>query len=271
MIREDWIYLLGLLLPLVFYNVTLKVIRIFTQLSPPGILGFLDQVRSDIFFNLGYALLWIGVFAVFRRGFTRWISLFLFHVSAVVAVILTTGTHFFYKTTGSTLDYSFIMLSLSSFSETWRIISAETSALHWLLLVSVLSYLLAGPTILTRILARRWRLPVWTPGRPWKASLVVWRGGGRPGLSLGVAERHRRQRHVLPGRPGKHSPLGAQQTGFRAGNRDGPRRRHATHGRLPGTNPRNRPAQRRDGVSGVDPRALDDALQQRPGDHAVHG
>ncbi len=173
LVREDWIYLLSLLLPLVFYNVTLKVVRIFTQLSPPGILGFLDQVRSDVFFNLGYALLWIGVFAVFRRGFPRWISLILFHVSALVAVILTTGTHFFYKTTGSTLDYSFIMLSLSSFSETWRIISAETSALHWVLLVSVLSYLIVGPTILTRILAQRWRLPVQAPGRPWKASLMV--------------------------------------------------------------------------------------------------
>ena len=173
LIREDWIYLLSLLLPLVLYNVVLKLVRIVTQLSVPGPLGFVDQLRSDVFFNLGYALLWIGVFAVFRRGFPRWILLALFHVSALVVVILTTGTHFFYKTTGSTLDYSFIMLSLSSFGETWKIISAETTTLHWLLLVSVLLYVIAGPAVVTRLLSRQWRLPLRTSGSPWKAATVV--------------------------------------------------------------------------------------------------
>ena len=171
--REDWIYLLSLLLPLVFYNIALKLVRIVTQLSVPGPLGFIDQLRSDILFNLGYALLWIGVFAAFRRGFLRWMFLALFHVSALVVVILTTSTHFFYKTTGSTLDYSFIMLSLSSFGETWKIISAETTVLHWLLLVSVLFYVIAGPAMVTRLLSGRWRLPLRTSGRPWRAATVV--------------------------------------------------------------------------------------------------
>lgn len=171
--REDWAYLLSLLLPLVLYNVVLKLVRIVTQLSVPGPLGFLDQLRSDVFFNLGYALLWIGVFAVFRRGFLRWGLLALFHVSALLVVVLTTSTHFFYKTTGSTLDYSFIVLSLSSFGETWKIIGAETTPLHWLLLVSVLFYVIAGPTVVTRLLSGRWRLPIRTSGRPWKAATMV--------------------------------------------------------------------------------------------------
>lgn len=173
LVREDWIYLLALLLPLVLYNVTLKFVRIVTQLSPPGPIGFLDQIRSDVFFNLGYALFWIGVFAVFRRGFPRWISLALFHVSALIVMILTTGTHFFYKTTGSTLDYSFIMLSLSSFGETWKIIAAETSPLQWTLLAAVFLYIIAGPALANRVLSRRWRLPLRTSGSAWKASLAV--------------------------------------------------------------------------------------------------
>ncbi|MGB3635581.1 MAG: sulfatase-like hydrolase/transferase, partial [Rubrobacteraceae bacterium] len=173
LIREDWVYLLSLLLPLVLYNVVLKLVRIVTQLSLPGPLGFVDQIRSDIFFNLGYVLLWIGIFAVFRRGFLRWIFLALFHVSALLVVILTTSTHFFYKTTGSTLDYSFIMLSLSSFGETWKIISVETSALQWLLLASILMYVIAGPAIVTRIVACQWLLPLRTSGSAWRASLAV--------------------------------------------------------------------------------------------------
>ena len=173
LIREDWVYLLSLLLPLVFYNVLLKIVRIVTQLSVPGPLGFVDQLRSDVFFNLGYALLWVGVFAAFRHGFVRGVFLVLFHVSALLVVVLTTGTHFFYKTTGSTLDYSFIMLSLSSFGDTWKIIAAETTALHWLLLVSVLFYVIAGPAIITRLLSGRWWLPLRTTGSPWRAAAAV--------------------------------------------------------------------------------------------------
>lgn len=171
--RQDWVYLLSLLLPLFVYNVGLKVARVLTQLSVPGPLGFADQLRSDVFFNLGYVTLWIGIFAVFRGGILRWVSLGLFHVSALIVVILTTGTHFFYKTTGSTLDYSFIMLSLSSFGETWKIIRAETTTLHWILLVAVLLYAVFGPTVATRISGRRWHLPLRTAGRPWVQPLAV--------------------------------------------------------------------------------------------------
>ena len=173
LVRRDWVYLLSLLLPLVLYSVALKIVRISTQLSLPGPLGFVDQLRSDVLFNLGYAALWIGIFSLFRRGFPRWVSLGLFHLSALVVIVLVTSTHFFYKTTGSTLDYSFIMLSLSSFGETWKIIAAETSTLHWLLLSSVLFYVLAGPAIVTRLLTRSWHLPLRTPGSPLGASLVT--------------------------------------------------------------------------------------------------
>src|SRR5215216_7452105 len=82
--REEWVYVLSLLVPLVAYNVVLKVVRIATQFEVPGPLGFLDQVRSDLLFNLGYAVLWIGIFAAVRGGVGRMISLVLFHVSAML-------------------------------------------------------------------------------------------------------------------------------------------------------------------------------------------
>ena len=84
--RGDWIYLASLLVPLFFFNVILKVIRIVTRPDLPGFFGFLDQIRSDLLFNLGFAALWVGVFAVARRGWPRAVVLVLFHLSVVVVV-----------------------------------------------------------------------------------------------------------------------------------------------------------------------------------------
>ncbi|HKZ27532.1 MAG TPA: sulfatase, partial [Rubrobacteraceae bacterium] len=103
--REEWVYVLSLLVPLVVYNVVLKVVRVATQFVVPGPLGFLDQVRSDLLFNLGYAALWIGLFAVVRGGVGRRILLVLFHLSAVVLVALTTSVHVFFEKTGSMLGF----------------------------------------------------------------------------------------------------------------------------------------------------------------------
>ncbi|MEW6638190.1 MAG: sulfatase, partial [Actinomycetota bacterium] len=111
--REDWIYLLSLLLPLFLYNVSLKVARILTQLEVPGPLGFLDQLRSDVLFNLGYAVLWIGLFALARRGVGRAMVLALFHLSAILVALITTSAHSFYSTTGSILDWSYLLVFFS--------------------------------------------------------------------------------------------------------------------------------------------------------------
>ena len=55
--RRDWVYLLSLLIPLFVYNLILKVYSID---SVPGLAPTFDLMRSDAFFNLGYALFWIG-------------------------------------------------------------------------------------------------------------------------------------------------------------------------------------------------------------------
>src|SRR3712207_5499249 len=101
LIREDWIYVLSLLVPVFVYNVSLKVVRVATQFEAPGPLGFLDEVRSDLLFNLGYAVLWIGIFAVVRGGVPRLISLVLFHISSILVVVLTTSAHVLFDKTGS--------------------------------------------------------------------------------------------------------------------------------------------------------------------------
>ncbi len=178
---EDWVYVLSLLVPLFLYNVALKVIRIATQLNVPGPLGFADQMRSDVFFNLGYAALWIGLFAIARSRPGRAAVLAAFHLLCLLLPVLTTAAHFYYKTTGSTLDYSLIALTLTSFNEIQGVIASEMTGLHWGLLSGVLFYGIAGPAVITRLVTGDWHVPVWTGGASGRA------GGARAALAACLA------------------------------------------------------------------------------------
>lgn len=171
--RGDWIYLASLLVPVLLYNLTLKVIRIFTRPDPPGPLGFLDQIRSDLLFNLGFVALWVGIFAVVRGGWGRRVVTLLFHLAVVLVVVLSTSAHFFYTSTGSTLDLSFVLVSVSSIGEIQGAIGSETTTLHWALLSVVLFYVLAGPTLLTLLLAGTWRPSDEDAERPSRTPLTV--------------------------------------------------------------------------------------------------
>ncbi len=166
LIREDWIYLLSLLGPLFVYNVVLKVVRVATQFEVPGPLGFLDQVRSDFLFNLGYAVLWIGVFAAVRGGVPRLIALGLCHLLAILLVALTTIAHSFFEKTGSTLSMDFLLSSLSSMEIIWKIVESETTVVQWILLGFTLFYVIFGPAVVTRLATHGWHLPTRNVGRP---------------------------------------------------------------------------------------------------------
>ena len=49
----------------VVYDLALKAA---SAVSQPGLALTLDLLRSDVFFDLGYMLFWIGLFAVARSG-----------------------------------------------------------------------------------------------------------------------------------------------------------------------------------------------------------
>ena len=157
--REEWVYVLSLLVPLVVYNVVLKVVRVATQFEVPGPLGFLDQIRSDLLFNLGYAAFWIGLFAVVRGGIGRRVLIVLFHLSAVVIVATTTSVHVFFEKTGSMLGFTFVLNSLSSLGDIWKVITSETTLMHWIVVPVALVYGTVGPAIITRLVTHGWHLP----------------------------------------------------------------------------------------------------------------
>jgi lipoteichoic acid synthase len=171
--RAEWVYVLSLLVPLVVYNVVLKVVRVATQFQVPGPLGFLDQVRSDLFFNLGYAAFWVGLFAVVRSGVPRKVLLVLFHLSAVVVIALTTSVHVFFEKTGSMLGFTFVLDSLSSLGDIWKVITSETTLMHWIVVPVALVYGTFGPAVITRLVTHGWHLPTRNTGRPGTAPLAA--------------------------------------------------------------------------------------------------
>src|SRR5215203_6925518 len=162
--RQDWVYLLSLLIPLFVYALALKAYDIASQ---PGNHGGLAQalslIRSDVFFNLGYALLCIGLFAMVQRRPLRLVVIFLFHVTTMLVVVTTTVAHHYFLENGTTLDYGTIAEWIPKFEEIVPILfQGGVPLLAWILLAAALLYVALGPTLVARI-AERWR--GWPEGR----------------------------------------------------------------------------------------------------------
>jgi lipoteichoic acid synthase len=111
---------------------------------------------SDVFFVLGYALLWIGLFAATRKGSLRWVVLILFHATAILVVMLKTIAYQYIQETGTTLDYTVIALWLPRADEIAPMLRQGIPPLAWILLVAALSYVTLGPWLVTRFIVR-WR------------------------------------------------------------------------------------------------------------------
>jgi len=105
--RRDAYYLLSLLIPFFVYNLALKAVSVA---SIPGLALTFDLVRSDVFFHLGYALLFFGLFAVARgrRRFLHRVVVILFHASVMIEVVATTGTYLYLQQTETALDWDAI-------------------------------------------------------------------------------------------------------------------------------------------------------------------
>jgi lipoteichoic acid synthase len=149
---RDWIYLSSLLGPLMVYNLTLKAIRIHSQQEMSEGLSAIGLMRSDLLFNLGYALLWIGLFALAKRRYARKLVVVFFHVGAVLVAATTTGAHLYFQETGSTLDLNMIFYSLSKWGEIEDVVASVASPASMALVVGVLYYAVMGPLLITRLL-----------------------------------------------------------------------------------------------------------------------
>ncbi len=170
--------MLSLLLPFVVYNLALKALVLSSRnveavgqfkVSTLRLLTY--GMWSDVFFVLGYALLWIGLFAAARKGPLRWGVLVLFHATAILVVMLKTIAYQYIQETGTTLDYTIIALWLPRFYELQAVLGQGIPLSAWILLVAALSYAALGPWLVTRF-AVRWRgWPRRSPSTGWKIPL----------------------------------------------------------------------------------------------------
>ena len=152
--RRDWVYLLSLLVPFVLYDLILKGSLI---VSWPKDLGFAESfglMRSDLLFCMGYTLLWMGLFVVAREGLWRTLINVLFHAATILVALLATVAYQYFKVTGSTLDFGFILISLSSPGGLAAVVESEISAGIVALMAVVLAYAILGPSLVTRLVDR---------------------------------------------------------------------------------------------------------------------
>ncbi len=106
-------------------------------------------MRSDLLFSLGYALLWIGLFAMARKGLSRHVVVGLFHVATVFVALISAFAYQYFKVTGSTLDSGFMLFSLSSPKGLVSVVASETSPGVLALIFVVLGYAFFGPWLIT--------------------------------------------------------------------------------------------------------------------------
>ena len=156
--RRDWVYLLSLLIPFFVYSLALRAYEIASQPGDHGKLAqALDLMWSDVFFNLGFALLWIGLFAVVRRRPLRLVVILLFHATTMLVVVTTTVAHYYFLENGTTLDYSTLAEWIPKFEEIVPILfQGGVPLLAWMLLAAALLYVALGPLFVART-AERWR------------------------------------------------------------------------------------------------------------------
>ena len=148
--NREWLYLLSLLAPLVVYNLALKIVRVLSHAEVGGFFDTFELIRSDVLFNVGYMLLWIGLFTLARRELLRRVVVVLFHATTMLVIVTTTGAHFYYEATGSVLGLNVILFSLANFGEIRGIISSVASPPIWALVFVVMCYALVGPSLLVR-------------------------------------------------------------------------------------------------------------------------
>lgn len=125
--REDWFYLLSLLVPFVFLTLSLKIARIIELPAEHGLAGSLTLLRSDLLFNLGYVLSWVGVFVVARSGAARLLAVVSLHVATILLALISVAADQYYGVTGTSLGMDPALFFLSSPGEFSGVVGSEVS------------------------------------------------------------------------------------------------------------------------------------------------
>jgi len=165
--RREWVYLFSLLAPFVVYDLALKAYGVaFLPGGDNGLSRVLGLMRSDMFFDLGYVLLWVGLFSLAKGRITRRVVVSLFHAVTVLVLVVSTCAHQYFRQNGTTLDYATIAEWLPKIDEIAPILTQGVPPSAWALLFAALLYAVFGPAVVTRAFERWWG----RPGRRYQAA-----------------------------------------------------------------------------------------------------
>jgi lipoteichoic acid synthase len=180
--RREWVYLLSLLGPFIVYDLALKASAVVSLPGDHGLGSLLGVMAPNVFFDLGYTLFWVGLFAMTRGGgLQRRAVVVLFYAATMLLVTMTTCAYQYYQETGTTLDYSVVALFLANPGEILTMFQS-VSVLAWALLALAVSYTVLGPPLVTRAI-ERWRGRESPARRPHAPSFLL--AGGLFLLALG--------------------------------------------------------------------------------------
>lgn len=142
---------MGLLVPLALYNLTLKLVRV-TALGSTSPSATLELVSSDLLFNFGFVLFWVGLAIVAWewRGM-RTIVIGFAQLSALLYGVVTTAAHRYYETTGSVLDFGLLRFAATHVEDLGPAMASETP---WILYAALGLHVAFTPRLLMG-LARR--------------------------------------------------------------------------------------------------------------------
>lgn len=142
-------------MPAVAYVVALKVIRILAQVEVPGLADFVDEVRSDVLANLGFAVFWLGAAAFAQRRWTRWITVVAMHASALVVVVWATLAHLFYVKTGSPLDLAMVSFVWRTRDDITGLVAVELSPWYAVWLALLVGHTTGSRWLVNRLVRHR--------------------------------------------------------------------------------------------------------------------
>ncbi|GAA3612050.1 LTA synthase family protein [Microlunatus ginsengisoli] len=155
--RSDRIRLVTVVVSLLTYLLTLKLLRIASRTDATGVLGLLDLVRSDIAVAAAIGAGAVAVVGLARPGRGRQIAFALVGLVVAAIAVVETIAHLFYVETGSALDLAVVNAAWSTRSEIGDLVDSQLSTAYiaWLALVGV--WFLLGPPLVAVLIGRPWR------------------------------------------------------------------------------------------------------------------
>lgn len=147
-------FLWGLLAPIALLALILRTLRIAERDIGMEPLLVLDLYKSDLLLFGGLGLLGLTLLGATRR-LAASLTLGALNVVLLLVAASEVVAHFFFMSTGSTLDFRVASYAVAQFDDTAWVLMSELPLAFFLLAVGAVAVVLAGPWVVRRLFRRR--------------------------------------------------------------------------------------------------------------------